>query len=71
MAFYENQTDMFNKRAENCKKNGDRFYAQAMEAKERGDHTKFQEYMAQSLTQYKMQKENESKAKEHAGKTWK
>ena len=70
MAFYENQSDMFNKRAENCKKNGDRLYAQAMEAKERGDNAKHQECMAQSQTQYKMQKENELKAKEHDGKTW-
>jgi len=71
MAYYENQSDMFKKRAENCKKNGDRLYAKAMEAKERGDKEKYREYMAQAQTQYKMQKENEAKAKEHAGKTWK
>jgi len=70
MAFYENQSDMFSKRAENCKNNGDRLYAQAMQAKERGDTDKYREYMAQSQTQYKMQKENEEKAKKHAGKTW-
>jgi hypothetical protein len=70
MAFYENQSDMFSKRAEKCKKDGDRYYAQAMEAKELGDKVKFQQFMAQSQNQYKIQKENEEKAKEHAGKTW-
>lgn len=71
MAYYENQADMFTQRAENCKKNGDRLYAKAMEEKEKGNMEKYQEYMVQSQTQYKMQKENEAKAKEHAGKTWK
>ena len=70
MAFYENQSHMFSKRAENCKKDGDRLYTMAMEAKERGETKKQQEYMAHSQTQYKMQKENELKAKEHDGKTW-
>lgn len=71
MAYYENQSDMFKQRAENCKKNGDRLYAKAMEAKEMGDNEKYNEYIAQSQTQYTMQKSNEAKAIEHAGKTWK
>jgi hypothetical protein len=71
VAHYENQSDMFRQRAENCKQSGDRFYAQAMEAKERGDKEKHNEFMAQAQTQYKMQRENEAKAKEHVGKTWK
>lgn len=71
MAFYENQSDMFRKRAEKCKKNGDMFYAQAMSAKERGDIKKFQVLMAQAQKQYQMQKNNEAKAEEHKGKTWK
>ena len=33
MAFYENQSDMFKERAEKCKRDGDRFYAQAMEGR--------------------------------------
>jgi len=71
MAYYENQSEMFKKRAENCKKNGDRLYAQAIAAKERGDKEKYNKYVAQSQTQFKMQKDNEAKAKEHLGKTWK
>ncbi|HZF71243.1 hypothetical protein [Sulfuricurvum sp.] len=71
MAHYENQSDMFKQRAENCKKNGDRLYAQAMEAKDHGSKDKYNEYMAQAQTQYMMQKENEAKAKEYAGKNWK
>lgn len=70
MAFYKNQSDMFKKRAENCKKNGDRFYALAMKAKEEGDTAKHKEYMAQSQDQYKKQAENELESKEHEGKTW-
>lgn len=71
MAYYENQSDMFKQRAEACKRHGDQLYAQAMEAKERGSQEKYKEYLAQSKTQYKSQAENEEKAKEHAGKTWK
>ena len=71
MAFYENQSDMFKKRAEKCKRDGDRFYAQAMTAKQNGDSAKYNELMAQAQYQYKQQKENEAKAKEHTGKTWK
>lgn len=71
MAFYENQSDMFKKRAEKCKRDGDHFYAQAMAAKESGDAEKYKELMAQAQYQYKQQKENEAKAKEHEGKTWK
>ena len=40
MAHYENQSDMFKQRAEKCKQDGDRLYAQAMEAKDRGDKEK-------------------------------
>lgn len=71
MAFYENQSDMFKNRAEKCKRDGDRFYAQAIEFKESGDVEKHKELMAQAQYQYKQQKENEAKAKEHEGKTWK
>jgi hypothetical protein len=70
MSFYENQSDMFNTRATNCKKNGDRLYAQAMTAKELGNGERHQECLAQAMTQYKMQKENELKAAEHSEKTW-
>ena len=48
MAFYENQSDMFKQRAEKCKRDGDRLYAQAMEAKDRGDKEKHKELMAQA-----------------------
>lgn len=71
MAYYENQSDMFKKRAEKCKRDGDSFYAQAMDAKERGGSEKYRELMAQAQYQYKQQNENEAKAKEHEGKTWK
>lgn len=70
MAYYENQSAMFKQRAETCKKKGDRLYAQAMAAKESGDKDTYNKSMAQAQTQYKMQKENEAKAKEHSGKTW-
>ena len=71
MAFYENQSEMFKQRAEKCKRDGDRFYAQAMVAKENGNTEKHKELMAQAQYQYKQQKENEAKAKEHENKTWK
>ncbi|MBI0158351.1 MULTISPECIES: hypothetical protein [unclassified Snodgrassella] len=70
MAFYENQSDMFKKRAENNKKQGDQYYAMAMKAKDEGNSKEYGKYFVQSQTQYKMQKENELKAKEHAGKSW-
>lgn len=70
MAFYENQSDMFKQRAENCKKHGDQLYAQAMDFKEKGDTENYQKHMAQAKNQYSMQKDNEAKAKEHAGKSW-
>lgn len=70
MAFYENQSDMFRQRAENCKKNGDRLQAQAVSARERGNEEKYREYTDRSQAQYQMQKENEDKAKQHEGKTW-
>jgi hypothetical protein len=70
MAFYENQSDMFLKRAENCKRHGDQLYAQAMVAKEQGDAKKYQEYLVQAKNQYKMQEDNEQKAKKHEGKSW-
>ena len=68
MAHYENQSDMFMKRAESCKKNGDRFYAQAKQA---SNKDQYDELMAQAQAYYQGQKENEAKAKQHAGKTWK
>lgn len=70
MAFYENQSDMFTKRAENCKKSGDMYYAKAMAAKSRGDSENYKIYMSQAQHQYKSQKENEAKAIKHKGKTW-
>ena len=70
MAHYKNQSDMFTKRAEKCKKDGDRFYAQAMKAKEEGNKEKSAEYMAQAQHYYKAQKENEQKAIANAGKEW-
>jgi ABC-type ATPase with predicted acetyltransferase domain len=70
MAFYKNQSDMFTKRAENCKNNGDRYYALAIEAKENGDNNNYKNYMAQAQYQYKSQNENEKKTKEHFGKEW-
>jgi hypothetical protein len=63
---------MFKQRAEKNKRDGDRYYAQSKEAKERGDDAAAKKYMAQAQHQYKSQKENEAKAKakEHKGKTW-
>ena len=71
MAHYEDQSDMFKQRAKKNKRDGDRYYAQSKEAKERGDDAAAKKYMAQAQHQYKSQKENEAKAKEHKGKTWK
>jgi len=70
MATYENQSDMFEKRAKKCKKNGDKYYSMAMEAKEKNDIENYKKYIAQSQHYYKSQKENEEKAKEHKGKKW-
>jgi hypothetical protein len=60
----------FKRRAEQCKQNGDRFYAQAMTAKENGDKSESQKLMAKAQYQYQKQKENEDKAKQHTGKSW-
>ena len=68
MAHYENQSDMFMKRAESCKKNGDRFYAQA---KQTSNKDQYNQLMAQAQAHYQSQKENEAKAKAHSGKTFK
>lgn len=70
MAHYKNQSDMFNQRAEKNKRDGDRYYAQSMAAKEKGDEQAAKKYMAQAQHQYNSQKQNESKAKEHKGKTF-
>lgn len=55
MAHYENQSDMFMKRAESCKKNGDRFYAQA---KQTSNKDQYNQLMAQAQAHYQSQKEN-------------
>ncbi|QYK00354.1 hypothetical protein [Shewanella psychrotolerans] len=70
MGHYDNQSDMFKQRAEKNKRDGDRYYALSKSAKESGDDKAAEKYMAQAQHQYKSQKENESKAKEHEGKTW-
>lgn len=70
MALYENQSDMFTKRAETCKRSGDAYFAKAMAAKSSGDSESYKIYMAQAQYQYKSQKDNEAKAIEHRGKTW-
>lgn len=70
MANYENQADMFRQRAEKCKQSGDQYYAQAMKCKASDDGDNYKKYMAQAQNQYKLQKENEAKAKAHAGKSW-
>jgi len=67
MSHYKNQSDMFKKRAEKNKKDGDIYYAKAKNAKTKEEHDK---YMAQAQYQYKSQKENELKAEEHKGKSW-
>jgi len=61
---------MFKKRAEKNKKTGDQYYAQAMSFKSDGDKNKYQVYMNKAQAQYKMQKDNEKSAKQHAGKSW-
>ncbi|TSA79663.1 hypothetical protein FNE76_03860 [Helicobacter mehlei] len=61
---------MFRQRAENNKKQGDRYYAQSKEAEVRGDKEAAKNYMAQAQYQYKSQKQNEAKAQEHKGKEW-
>jgi hypothetical protein len=53
MAHYENQSDMFMKRAESCKKNGDRFYAQA---KQTSNKDQYNQLMAQAQAHYQSQK---------------
>lgn len=70
MSTYENKSDMFRKRAEKNKKDGDRLYAQAMQAKKNGDEQKYKDLMAQAQHYYKSQKENEAKAKEHEGENF-
>lgn len=70
MAHYENQSDMFGKRAENNKKNGDRYYALAMASKSSGDEEGYNKYMAQAMAQYKMMEDNKNKAKYNKGKSW-
>ena len=41
-----------------------------MTAKERGDDKQYKEYIAKAQYQYKSQKENEAKAKQHTGKSF-
>lgn len=67
MSYYENQSDMFLKRAEKNKRDGDMYYAKAQNAKTEEEK---EGYMAQAQYQYNSQKDNEDKAKEHAGKSW-
>lgn len=70
MAHYKDQSDMFKQRAEKNKRDGDRYYAQSKAAKEKGDDQAAQKYIAQAQHQYKSQKDNEAKAREHKGKTF-
>lgn len=70
MAVYDNQSDMFKQRAEKDKKAGDSYYAQAMDAKGRGDDKEYKSLMAKAQHYYKSQKENEEKARKNQGKSW-
>ena len=67
MAHYKNQYDMFMKRAQNNKKDGDYYYAKAMNAKNEEEKNK---YMAQAQHHYKLQKENEEKANKYKDASW-
>ncbi len=71
MAVYENQSDMHHKRAEKSKKQGDMYYAKAMEAKENKNKEDYKKFLAQAKHRYNSQEENEKKAIRDEGKTWK
>jgi len=71
MAFYKNQSDMFLKRAEKCKKEGDRYWAKAMEAEAKGKpKSEVESLKKQAYHYYHQEKENRKKAEESKGKSW-
>ena len=62
---------MFLGRAENCKKEGDRFWAMAMQAEADGKHTKEVEKLKkQAWHYYSEEKKNRQKAEENKGKSF-
>jgi hypothetical protein len=72
MAYYENQEDMFLKRAEKCKKDGDRYLAMACKAEEdRKPVEEIEILKKQAFHYYNAEKENRQKAEENKGKSWK
>lgn len=72
MAYYENQEEMFLKRAEKCKKDGDRYWAMALQAEAEGKSAEDVEQLKkQAWHYYNAEKENRAKAAENKGKTWK
>ena len=72
MAHYKDQEDMFLKRAEKCKKDGDRYWAMALKAESEGKPSEEVEKLKkQAWHYYNAEKENRKKAEEHKGKTWK
>jgi hypothetical protein len=72
MAYYENQEEMFLKRAEKCKKDGDRYWAMALRAEAEGKPSEDVEGLKkQAWHYYSAEKENLAKAEEYKGKTWK
>jgi hypothetical protein len=72
MAYYKNQEEMFLKRAEQNKKEGDRYWAMALEAEANGKPAdEVEKLKKQAWYQYNSEKENRKKAEENKGKTWK
>ena len=72
MAYYQNQEDMFLKRAERNKKDGDQHWAKANQAEEEGKPAEeIEKLRNQARHYYYSEKENRRKAEENRGKTWK
>ena len=70
--YYENQEDMFLKRAASSKKSGDRYWAMAKKAEEDGkSKEEIEGLKKQAFHYYNAEKENKKKAEENKGKKWK
>ncbi|ASJ21894.1 hypothetical protein [Brachyspira hampsonii] len=65
MGFYKDKEEMFRHRAEQSKKQGDRYYALYKQAEEIGDKEETEKNLKLSQKCYQSQKENLEKAEQY------
>lgn len=70
MGFYENKEEMFRHRAEQAKKQADRYYALYKEAEAMGNQEEAEKNLKLSQKYYQGYKENLEKAEQYKGQSF-